>query len=440
MRNFILIKCILFLFSFSVLSLNLVSQEVEDFETGDFSQFEWQFGGNADWFITDVNPYEGVYSAQSGDINDAQTSELFVSYEVYSAEDISFWFRVSSEGNWDYLRFYIDNTEMGEWSGEVAWQQASFSVSPGFHTFKWAYEKDFSLSNGADAAWVDFISFPPAEIEALFVADTTVICEEDVVQFTDLSIGPITEWNWTFEGGSPQSSTQQNPQVAYFDEGSWDVLLEVSDGTETSQLYFDDYINVGSTPSIAPTPTGISFLCASWGNTTYNTSGMSGITEYDWLLEPAEAGSISGGGTNVTVLWEEDFLGQAELSVSGINYCGIGEYSNPLTITRYLPDVTLSLVYSVSISTAPFALTGGSPTGGEYSGTGVSNGMFDPATAGLGAHEITYTFTDINLCTNSAVDTILVTEFTGISDRVDKNGVKIFPNPNTGNFTLKYQF
>ncbi|MCD4683109.1 MAG: hypothetical protein K8R86_07480, partial [Bacteroidales bacterium] len=194
MRNSIHLKSLTLLLFLSAFTLNIISQEIEDFETGDFSQFEWEFGGNADWLISDQNPYEGVYSAQSGDIGDNQTSSLFVSYEVYSPEDISFWLRVSSEGNYDYLRFFVDNIEMGSWAGEVAWQQATFSVTAGFHTFKWEYDKDYSVSTGADACWIDLISFPPAEIEALFIADTTIICENDVVFFTDLSIGPITEW------------------------------------------------------------------------------------------------------------------------------------------------------------------------------------------------------------------------------------------------------
>ncbi|MEQ9298137.1 MAG: Calx-beta domain-containing protein, partial [Cyclobacteriaceae bacterium] len=59
-------------------------------------------------------------------------------------------------------------------------------------------------------------------------------------------------------------------------------------------------------------------------------------------------------------------------------------------------------------------LGGGTPTGGVYSGAGVTdddNGMtysFDPASAGVGTHTITYTFTDANSCTNTATDDIAV--------------------------------
>lgn len=417
---------------------NTKAESIEDWETGDFSQYEWQFAGLADWSITDVDPYEGIYSAKSGTVNHNQQSTVYLSYQVYSAQDISFWLKVSSESNYDFLRFYIDNTEQGYWAGEVPWQEVSYPVTAGFHTFKWEYDKDVSVSNGADACWIDYITLPPAEIEALFYADTTVVCKNQVIYFFDESIGPVTEWNWIFEGATPSTSTNQNPVVAYPTVGEWDVFLEVSDGEESSQAYMSNYISVADISEPAPTPTGISYVCASWGNTSYNTLGLSGITEYDWMIDPPEAATISGGGTNVTVIWEEDFLGVADLSVAAINYCGIGQYSIPYTITRYLPDVSVMLPAFVAISEPAFELTGGTPAGGEYTGPGVSNGMFDPGVAGLGTHTITYTYTDINYCPNSAIDSITVTQFTGIVNQSDQSAVNIFPNPSNGNFKIKF--
>jgi hypothetical protein len=73
-----------------------------------------------------------------------------------------------------------------------------------------------------------------------------------------------------------------------------------------------------------------------------------------------------------------------------------------------LPNVTLSNFSPVCGNTQPFNLTGGSPSGGTYSGPGVSNGVFNPATAGPGTHTITYTYTDFNTCTNSTSKTIQV--------------------------------
>ena len=73
-----------------------------------------------------------------------------------------------------------------------------------------------------------------------------------------------------------------------------------------------------------------------------------------------------------------------------------------------VPVVTLNPFSAVCVNSAPVALSGGQPTGGVYSGPGVSNGMFNPATAGVGTHQITYTFTSASGCTNSVAGTIKV--------------------------------
>jgi hypothetical protein len=55
--------------------------------------------------------------------------------------------------------------------------------------------------------------------------------------------------------------------------------------------------------------------------------------------------------------------------------------------------------FSLCYSKVPFALTAGTPTGGTYSGTGVSAGSFNPSIAGIGIHTITYTAPDASTCT-----------------------------------------
>ena len=132
---------------------------LEDFETGDFSSYPWEFNGNADWDIAG-NAHEGSSCAVSGDIGDQQESALEVELEITAAGEISFWKKVSSEASYDYLRFYIDGQQQDEWAGEVSWSEESYDVSAGEHTFKWIFEKDYSVSEGSDCAWIDYIIFP----------------------------------------------------------------------------------------------------------------------------------------------------------------------------------------------------------------------------------------------------------------------------------------
>jgi len=133
---------------------------LEDWEIGNFFSFPWTFAGTADWTITTVDPYEGTYCAKSGVISHNQTSELVINVETTNDDNISFYRKVSSEGSYDYLQFWIDGTQQEQWSGEAPWAQVSYFVSAGVHTFKWVYTKDGSVSSGSDCGWVDYIIFP----------------------------------------------------------------------------------------------------------------------------------------------------------------------------------------------------------------------------------------------------------------------------------------
>lgn len=81
-------------------------------------------------------------------------------------------------------------------------------------------------------------------VTADFTADLTTIFEGESVNFTDLSTGGVTTWNWTFEGGTPAFSSEQNPTVVYYIEGVYDVTLAVSNGINSNTIVKQDYITV----------------------------------------------------------------------------------------------------------------------------------------------------------------------------------------------------
>jgi Zn-dependent metalloprotease len=94
---------------------------------------------------------------------------------------------------------------------------------------------------------------------------------------------------------------------------------------------------------------------------------------------------------------------------------------------------------TVSISSAPVVLTGGVPSGGIYSGTGVTGGSFTPSVAGLGNFTITYSFDDPNGCNGQATQNIYVYSDAapaGINSTSIVSSFLLFPNPSNGNFTL----
>ena len=147
----------------NIFDFQLFECEIESFETGDFSSYDWEFGGNAIWGIDSSISFDGIYSAKSGNITHNQNTQLYITLDVLNADEISFYIKVSSESGYDFLRFYIDETLQGEWSGYIDWGEESYFVTPGSHTFKWQYTKDGSVSTGSDCSWIDFIIFPEFE-------------------------------------------------------------------------------------------------------------------------------------------------------------------------------------------------------------------------------------------------------------------------------------
>lgn len=83
---------------------------------------------------------------------------------------------------------------------------------------------------------------------AAFASDTRIVCANGPVQFEDQSFHNPTQWNWSFPGGTPASSTQQNPTVTYAAPGTYAVTLTAGDGTNSYTSTTASYITVLSDP------------------------------------------------------------------------------------------------------------------------------------------------------------------------------------------------
>lgn len=87
-------------------------------------------------------------------------------------------------------------------------------------------------------------------LTANFAASITNTCEGATVNFTDLSGGNPTGWEWTFEGGSPATSTVQNPgNILYTVPGNYSVTLTVTKDTASNTLSQTSYIHVNPMPT-----------------------------------------------------------------------------------------------------------------------------------------------------------------------------------------------
>jgi len=172
---------------------------VEDWETGDFSKFPWLSAGTLPWTITDKDPSEGLYCAQSAVIADGEQTTLTLSYTSAIDDSISFYCKTSTEADFDSLSFFIDDLLQESWSGEQSWQRFAYDVNAGSHVFKWTYYKDPYMSYGQDKAWLDFIAFPPPLVPTVNAGPDDSICQGSTYQL-QASASDYDSLHWSTTG------------------------------------------------------------------------------------------------------------------------------------------------------------------------------------------------------------------------------------------------
>lgn len=174
---------------------------------------------------------------------------------------------------------------------------------------------------------------------ASFTASSVFNCSGSTVQFNNYSYGENLSYAWTFEGGTPATSTLMNPSVVYATPGIFDVKLVVYNSTESDTTLKTDYIEVISAPSAPSTPVGVTSLCNS-EITQYTTAAVAEATSYNWQVVPSAAGVISGSGTTITFTASQIYSGAYSIKVNASNQCGTSSWSEELSCTLFaLPQM-----------------------------------------------------------------------------------------------------
>jgi PKD repeat protein len=186
------------------------------------------------------------------------------------------------------------------------------------------------ILNGAKVA-LNNLSLP---LPTNFTGTPTSGCSPMTVNYTDQSTG-ATNWNWSFPGGTPSTSTLQNPVVVYNTAGTFDVTLNASNpaGNQYGSMTKTAYISVNSAPVAPTTPQGNNSMCINPPNQTYTTTAVPNTTGYTWELTPSTAGVLTNNGTSCDIDWDNAFSGIAQLKVRALNACGNSPWTPFLNIT-----------------------------------------------------------------------------------------------------------
>lgn len=166
-----------------------------------------------------------------------------------------------------------------------------------------------------------------------FTANVTSGCGPLTVQFQDLSSGNTTAWEWSFPGGTPSSSTAQNPAVVYTTSGTYTVTLVASNAAGTSTFTQQNFINV------LPLPTAGFTAGTNGGPTATFTNTSQNATTYLWDFGD---GSVSSA-VNPTHTYQAE--GTYTVTLTATNICGSQTFTQTVTVVTppqaaFTPSVT----------------------------------------------------------------------------------------------------
>ena len=191
---------------------------IENWEDSLMTNFQWINKTSKPWFITKSESFKSKFSLQSGNITDNGESIISLSLNIISNDTISFMAKTSCEtpqfltdhySYSDYLDFKIDGTSRYKKGGITNWEKATVPVTSGFHTFSWVYIKDYDVSEGADAVWIDDITLPlNSETQSQLFAITSK---------SDTVIKINNQYNYTI-------TTNKQASINIFKKPSWLVF------------------------------------------------------------------------------------------------------------------------------------------------------------------------------------------------------------------------
>ncbi len=143
---------------------------------------------------------------------------------------------------------------------------------PQFYAYFGGHGDGFTLDKTAPICPTE----PPV---ASFTASATQLCVGQSVTFTDTSTNIPAGWTWTFEGGTPATSTSQNPTITYNTPGTYDVTLVAANYNGTNTIIATDHITVYAYPVI--TSTTPASRCDSGTLTLQATTNVGTVNWYD---------------------------------------------------------------------------------------------------------------------------------------------------------------
>lgn len=314
----------------------------------------------------------------------------------------------AAENNYDFLKIYNGTSTaaplLGSWSGT---SPGTVIANSGAMTLRFTSDGSVNAA-GWKATWTatgGSCSGPAVVPVADFSVTPTTVNAGATVQFTDLSTNTPTSWSWTFQGGTPATSTVKNPAIVYNTPGTYSVSLTAGNAAGSNTKTKTAYITVLQAPVVINMKNGTETACS---GTLYDDGGSSAnYTDnkaYTLVIQPSGATSITMNFSQWAVENGYDFLKIYNGTSTSAPLLGSWSGTSPGTVTANSGAMTLRFTSDATVTKTGWKATW-TATGGNCTGNMGSS----------------------NVAREAKPDNI--EEFA--------SGFNIFPNPNSGHFTVQ---
>ena len=221
----------------------------------DFESSWWYTVTDGTWNRTTNDKYEWSYSIVADNWGANNSKSCFTRNESFSNTwNIDFFYKVSSEKNYDFLHFYIDWNEQDKWSWDIDWSEYSIQTWSWSHTFKWCYTKDSSVSKWSDTAWIDIVTKKITK-DAIFLDEVTPVPEYTNDSTPNYTFHTPITWNisysWACTSDTNSASSTWNITITFNSLWEWtydNCKLKISNDNESSEWLPISTFNIDLTP------------------------------------------------------------------------------------------------------------------------------------------------------------------------------------------------
>ncbi|MDD5507418.1 MAG: PKD domain-containing protein [Bacteroidales bacterium] len=422
------------------------------------TQWSWTFTGGEPSSSTEKNPQDIVYNSYGSYTvkltasnpygSDTETKTAYIVIGDPPAADFYAQETTLIAGNPAYfLDASTNNPTSWSWLFEGGTPSASLVKNPGpiYYNTAGVYPvrliatNDFGNDTELKEGYITVLGPPRAN----FAANETTIPIGGSVNFTDLSTGDPISWQWSFQGGEPSSSSEQNPQnIVYNEAGEYDVSLTVTSDIATDDTTMVGYIKVVSAP--IPNFNSPNRYIQAGTSTTFTNMTSGNPTAWLWEFEggtpatsdqenPGEIVYNSVGDFDVKLTATNDFGSE---TITKSNYIHVGDTPQA--------DFTASATFIAAGQSINFTdLTLNNPTTWSWvfeGGTPGTSSVKNPAITynEIGKFDVTLTVTNSYGQDTEVRNDFVEVGYVGMEDvTLTSDRIELYPNPTTGTFTLE---